>query len=58
MKTEKNPDAVGLGKIKSGKKARAARINGAKAGRPPKIHTFKVPCPFPGCRITNGHEHI
>jgi hypothetical protein len=25
---------------------------------PKKIHTLKKPCPFPGCKITNGHEHI
>jgi hypothetical protein len=25
---------------------------------PSKIHTLKKPCPFPGCKITNGHEHI
>jgi hypothetical protein len=54
----KNKAAVALGKIKSEKKAEAARINGRKGGRPPKIHTLKVPCPFQGCAITNGHEHI
>jgi hypothetical protein len=58
MKNNKHPGAVSLGKIKTEKKANAARINGAKGGRPPKIHTLKVPCPFPGCTITNGHEHI
>jgi hypothetical protein len=54
----KNKAAVALGSIKSAKKAKAARINGAKGGRPPKIHTLKKPCPFPGCKITNGHEHV
>jgi hypothetical protein len=54
----KNKAAVALGKIKSEKKAEAARINGAKGGRPPKIHTLKVPCPVQGCKITNSHEHI
>jgi hypothetical protein len=54
----KNENAVALGKIKTEKKANAARINGAKGGRPPKIHTLKKPCTFPNCKITNGHEHI
>ena len=36
----KNPAAVALGKIKSKKKAAAARRNGKKGGRPRKIkHT-------------------
>jgi len=54
---EKNKAAVELGSTKSEKKARAARINGAKGGRPPKIHTLKVPCAKDGCKITSGHEH-
>jgi hypothetical protein len=32
----KNKNAVAMGAIKSGKKAMAARINGAKGGRPKK----------------------
>lgn len=32
----KNPAAVSLGKIKSEKKAKAARENGKKGGRPKK----------------------
>jgi hypothetical protein len=37
MQTEtKNPAAVILGSMKSPKKARAARINGKKGGRPSK----------------------
>jgi hypothetical protein len=44
MKTEKkNKHAVAMGETKSDKKAKAARINGAKGGRPPKLHTLKVP---------------
>jgi hypothetical protein len=23
-----------------------------------KIHTLKIPCAFPGCKITVGHEHV
>lgn len=34
VKPPKNPAAVALGKIKSDKKAEAARLNGAKGGRP------------------------
>lgn len=38
MKTPpKNPAAVALGKIKSDKKAAAARENGKKGGRPRKV---------------------
>jgi hypothetical protein len=54
----KNKAAVALGSIKSEKKAKAARINGAKGGRPPKLHTLKKACPFPGCKITVNHEHV
>lgn len=54
----KNKAAVALGSIKSEKKAKAARENGAKGGRPLKIHTLKVACKLPNCTITNGHEHI
>lgn len=35
--TKKNPAAVALGKIRSKKKAKAARENGKKGGRPKKI---------------------
>jgi hypothetical protein len=54
----KNKAAVALGSIKTERKAKAARINGAKGGRPPKIHALKKPCPVQGCKITNGHEHV
>jgi hypothetical protein len=27
------------------------------SGWPSKIHTLKKPCPFLGCKITNGDEH-
>jgi hypothetical protein len=37
MSKPKNPAAVALGKIKSKKKATAARKNGEKGGRPKKI---------------------
>jgi hypothetical protein len=53
-----DPAAVSLGSRKSAKKAKAARIKGVKGGRPPKIHTLKKPCTFPGCKVTNGHEHM
>jgi uncharacterized phage protein (TIGR01671 family) len=53
-----NKAAVALGSIKSERKAKAARINGAKGGRPPKLHTAKKPCTFPGCKVTNRHEHM
>jgi hypothetical protein len=46
------------GQSKSKKKAKSSAENGKKGGRPPKLHTFKKPCTFPGCKITNGHEHI
>jgi len=36
MKPKKNPAAVALGRIKSEKKAAAARINGKLGGRPRK----------------------
>jgi hypothetical protein len=45
------------GKSKSPKKQAASRANGLK-NYPQKIHTLKTPCTFPGCKITNGHEHI
>ena len=35
--TEKNPAAVALGSIKSERKAKAARLNGRKGGRPRKV---------------------
>jgi hypothetical protein len=54
----RNKNAVALGSIKSKKKAKAVRINGAKGERPPKIYTLKKPCTFPNCKITNGHQHI
>ena len=47
-----------MGSIKSKKKAKAARITGAKGRRPPKLHTLKKPCTFLGCKVTNNHEHI
>jgi hypothetical protein len=40
------------------RKQAAAQENGKKGGLPPKIHTLKKACPFPECKITNGHEHI
>lgn len=52
------------GKSTSPKKQAASRANGLKGGAPsnyappPKIHTLKKPCTFPGCRVTNGHQHI
>jgi len=62
----KNKNAVALGR--RGGKARAAKLSperrkeiatkAANARYPQKIHTLKVPCTFPGCKITNGHEHI
>jgi hypothetical protein len=58
----KNPAAVALGRrggqSTSDKKRAAAQENRREGGRPPKIHTLKVPCPFPNCKVTNGHEHI
>ena len=36
LESMKNPAAVSLGKIKSDKKAEAARENGKKGGRPKK----------------------
>ena len=53
-----NKAAVALSSIKPERKAKAARINGAKRGRPPKRHTLSAPCTFPGYKVTNGHEHL
>jgi hypothetical protein len=51
----KNKNAVALGrrggKSTSPAKQATARENGRKGGKPPKIHTLKVPCPKEGCRI-------
>lgn len=38
----KNPNAVALGKIRTAKKAAAARINGKRGGRPKKKGASKV----------------
>jgi hypothetical protein len=66
MKTNKDPDAVSLGR--RGGKAKNAKLTAderkemmekVRANRwPPKIHTLKKPCPQEGCKVTNGHEHI
>lgn len=63
----KNKAAVMLGR--RGGKAKNAKLtleqrNNMMAevrkgkGVHPKIHTLKVPCTFPGCKVTVGHEHI
>jgi hypothetical protein len=62
----KNKSAVALGR--RGGKAKNAKLTKeqrdemmaeVRASRwPQKIHTLKKLCPFPGCKITNGHEHI
>jgi hypothetical protein len=63
----KNKAAVALGK--RGGKAKNAKLTPEQRkemmaevrkgiGTHPKIHTLKNACPFPGCNITNGHEHI
>jgi len=41
-------------------RAKLAEVRAAKSNYAmlPKIHTLKKPCAFPGCKITNGHEHI
>jgi hypothetical protein len=67
MKNKKDPAAVLLGT--RGGKAKNAKLTPEQRkemmaevrkgiGTHPKIHTLKKPCPFPGCKITNGHEHI
>lgn len=38
----KNPAAVALGSIRSEKKAKAARTNGKKGGRPKKVHVHTI----------------
>jgi hypothetical protein len=61
----KNKAAVALsrrgGKAKNSKLTQEQRneiMEKVCASRwPQKIHTLKKPCPFPGCKITNGHEH-
>jgi hypothetical protein len=40
----KNRATVELGAMSTPMKARAARINGLRGGRQPKIHTLKTPC--------------
>jgi YopX protein len=67
LTNEKNKAAVALGrrggKAKNAKlteeqrKEMMAEVRKGKASIP-RFHTLKVPCPFPGCKITNGHEHI
>jgi hypothetical protein len=63
----KNKAAVTLGSL--GGKAKNAKLTAEQRkemmaevrkgkGIHPKIHTVKVFCPFPGCAITNGHEHL
>ena len=53
---EKNKNAVALGSIRTEKKAKAARINGAKGGRPPKRHTYE--CKVEHCKVRVAHKHI
>ena len=50
----KNKAAVCLGSIKTERKAKAARINGAKGGRPPKIHTLKAPARSKDAKLLMG----
>jgi hypothetical protein len=63
----KNKAAVSLGR--RGGKAKNAKLTPEQRkemmaevrkgkGVHPKIHTLKQPCTFPGCKVTNGHEHI
>jgi hypothetical protein len=63
----KNKAAVALGR--RGGKAKNAKMTEEERkafmvtvrkgiGVHPEIHTLKVPCTFPGCKVTNGHEHI
>lgn len=42
--TKKNPAAVALGKMKSDKKAAAAKANGKKGGRPAKVFRAESIC--------------
>lgn len=59
----KNKNAVALGRRGGKAKSqtyprRAEGDNGEGKPRwPSKIHTLKKPCPFLGCKITNGDEH-
>jgi hypothetical protein len=41
-------------------RAKLAELRAANSNYtpPPKIHTLKVPCTFPGCRVTVNHEHV
>lgn len=49
----KNPAAVALGSIKSKKKARAARANGKKGGRPRKVCKY---CEARGALIVSLYD--
>jgi hypothetical protein len=61
----KNKHAVALGKrggeeknAKLTEEQRKDMMEKVRANRwPPKLHTLKKPCTFPGCKVTNGHEH-
>jgi hypothetical protein len=63
----KDADAVSLGR--RGGKAKNAKLSAEQRkemmaevrkgkGVHPKLHTLKKPCQFPGCKVTNGHEHM
>jgi len=57
----KNKNAGALGSIKSKKKAKAARENGKRGGRPRQVGAMNkvVGCPQdPQCRVPIGHKHI
>jgi general stress protein YciG len=70
MNTEfKNEADVALGKrggkargknLSPKRRSEIARMGGLARAKsvPPKIHILKVPCTFPGCKITVGHEHV